>query len=143
MGYWNGKIYISEIKEIKILWIFQPLQFITSVWWFFFEPIVNSFEFRSFLDENLFHFPQFRQNSWYSFSSHFFYFARLHGKNNQMNWKSISCNAPFICADFHFCIGICNQIQIDERKRSQDTHMQLKSMALYQKIAKFHLKCGF
>lgn len=82
----------------------------------------------------------------------FHIFTRIHGirlihifsifqdfmeKNDEMNWKYISCNARFIWADFHFCIGICNQIQIDERIRSQDTQTQLESMALYQKIAKF------
>lgn len=137
----NGKINISGNKEIIILGIFQLLLFITSVWWFLWAN--SRFVWIPFLfgSDFCFFFSQFHQNPWYSFDSHFFKIARE--KNNQMNWKYISCNAPFIWTDFHFCIGICNQIHIDERIRSQDTHTQLKSMAFYQKIAKFHLKCGF
>lgn len=141
--YRNGKIYISENKEIIILGIFQPLLFITSVWWFFWAN--SRFVWIPFLfgSDFCFFFHNFIRIHGIRLIHIFLIFQDCTGKNDQMNWKYISCNARFIWADFHFCIGICNQIQIDERIRSQDTHTQLKSMALYQKIAKFHLKCGF
>lgn len=139
-GYRNGKINISGNKEIIILGIFQPSLFITSVWWFLWAN--SRFVWIPFLFGSDFcFFPQFHQNPWYSFDSHFFKIARE--KTTKWIRNTFHAMLQFIWADFHFCIGICNQIHIDERIRSQDTHTQLKSMAFYQKIAKFHLKCGF
>lgn len=103
----------------------------------FFGPTVDSFEFRFSLEVIFVFFHIFTRIHGIRLIHVFSIFQDFTEKNDEMNWKYISCNARFIWADFHFCIGICNQIQIDERIRSQDTQTQLESMALYQKIAKF------